>query len=40
MMHIYETAGWWSGAFENWKEDSYQKSFFDIMLKYREKIIF
>ena len=39
-MHIYETASWWLGSYPNWKEDDYQKKFFDLMEKYHDRILF
>lgn len=38
-MHIYETTGWWKEAIFNWEENSFQDSFFDIMLSNKDKII-
>jgi len=37
MFHIYDTSaiGW-----KNWNEDSYQTTWYDLMLKYKDQIIF
>ncbi len=38
-LHIYETSGFWKGAFPNWKEDTDMKSFVEVLKQYRDKII-
>ena len=40
MMHIYETAGYWQGAYANWFEDEYQQRYLKLLEDYRDKIVF
>ena len=38
--HIYETASYWFGAWDNWKEDKDWNEYVDILQTYRDKVVF